>query len=132
MDIPEFRKQAHQMVDWMADYLENIEAYPVKSQVKPKDVYDQIPQDPPEKPETMNDIFEDFKEIIIPGITHWQSPNFFAYFPANSSYPSILGEMLTATLAAQCMKWETSPAATELEEKMMHWLKQLIGLPDFF
>jgi aromatic-L-amino-acid decarboxylase len=132
MDIPEFRKQAHQLVDWMADYLENIETYPVKSPVKPKDIFNQIPQAPPEKPEIMTNIFEDFKEIIMPGITHWQSPNFFAYFPANSSYPSILGEMLTATLAAQCMKWETSPAATELEEKMMDWLKQLIGLPVLF
>jgi aromatic-L-amino-acid decarboxylase len=80
--------------------------------------------------EEMEKIFKDFQDIIIPGITHWQSPNFFAYFTANSSYPSVLAEMLTATLGAQCMIWETSPAATELEEKVMDWLKQMIGLPD--
>jgi aromatic-L-amino-acid decarboxylase len=80
----------------------------------------------------MDDIFGDFRRIIMPGITHWQSPNFFAYFPANSSYPSVLAEMITATLGAQCMKWETSPAAAELEEMMMHWLKEMTGLPSGF
>ena len=132
MDIPEFRKQAHTLVDWIADYFENVDKYPVKSQVKPKEVFAKLPDTPPEIAEEMKDIFEDFREIILPGVTHWQSPNFFAYFPANSSYPSVLGEMVTAALAAQCMKWETSPAATELEERMMNWLKHLIGLPDFF
>lgn len=132
MDIPEFRKYAHTVVDWIADYFENIDKYPVKSQVKPNEIYAKLPENPPEDTEEMDAIFKDFKDIIIPGITHWQSPNFFAFFPANSSYPSVLGEMITAALAAQCMKWETSPAATELEEKMMNWLKQLIGLPEFF
>jgi aromatic-L-amino-acid decarboxylase len=80
----------------------------------------------------MDDIFNDFNKIIMPGITHWQSPNFFAYFPANSSYPSVLAEMLTATLGAQCMKWETSPAAAELEERVMNWLKQMTGIPQHF
>ncbi len=80
----------------------------------------------------MDNIFEDFKKVILPGMTHWQSPNYFAYFTANSSYPSLLGEMLTSTLAAQCMIWETSPAAAELEEKVMNWLREMIGLPDTF
>src|SRR5664279_6239901 len=80
----------------------------------------------------MSVIMQDFNKIIMPGMTHWQSPNFFAYFPANSSYPSVLAEMLTATLGAQCMIWETSPAAAELEEKMMIWLRDLIGLPSGF
>jgi aromatic-L-amino-acid decarboxylase len=129
MDANEFRHQAHLMVDWMADYLENIENYPVKANIEPGQIYDQLPLSPPQAGESMDKIFTDFQTIILPGITHWQSPNFFAYFPANSSYPSILGEMLTAALGAQCMIWETSPAATELEERVMNWLKEMTGLP---
>ena len=129
MDANEFRRQAYRMVDWMADYLETVEKRPVKSQVEPRQIYNQLPSSPPVQSESMDTIFEDFKNIILPGITHWQSPNFFAYFPSNNSYPSILGEMLTATLGSQCMIWETSPAAAELEEITMNWLKQMIGLP---
>jgi aromatic-L-amino-acid/L-tryptophan decarboxylase len=129
MDAKEFRRQAHLMVDWMADYLETIENLPVKSQVEPHQIYNQLPSSPPESSESMETIFEDFKKIILPGITHWQSPNFFAYFPANNSYPSILGEMLTAAMGSQCMIWETSPAAAELEEVTMNWLKEMTGLP---
>ena len=125
----DFRKHAHEVVDWIADYLENIEKYPAKSQVQPKDIYNQLPDSAPEQGESMQKIMEDFQNIILPGMTHWQSPNFFAYFPANSSYPSVLAEMLTATLGAQCMIWETSPAAAELEEKVMNWLKQMLNLP---
>ena len=129
MDAKEFRRQAYLMVDWMADYLETVESLPVKSQVEPHQIYNQLPSSPPETSESMETIFEDFKNIILPGITHWQSPNFFAYFPANNSYPSILGEMLTAALGSQCMIWETSPAAAELEEVTMNWLKEMTGLP---
>ena len=132
MTSDEFRKHAHELVDWMANYLENVEKYPVKSQVKPGEIFRQIPDHPPSNPESFNGLMKDLEEIIMPGITHWQSPNFFAYFPANSSLPSILAEMIIATLGAQCMNWETSPAAAELEEKMMIWLKKLIGLPDYF
>jgi aromatic-L-amino-acid decarboxylase len=132
MDNHEFRKQAHQMVDWMADYLSNPSAYPVKSQVNPGDVYSSLPANPPEQGESMDSIFYDFNKLIIPGITHWQSPNFHAYFPANSSYPSILAEMLTATLGAQCMKWDTSPAAAELEECTVNWMKKITGIPENF
>jgi len=128
----EFRQYAHQFVDWMADFLEEIEEYPVKSQVNPGDIFKQLPASPPEKSQSIDRIMEDFKTIILPGMPHWQSPNFFAYFPANSSYPSILAEMLTATLGAQCMVWETSPAAAELEEMVMNWLKQMTGLPSEF
>ncbi len=131
-DSTEFKKQAHRFIDWMADYFENIEQYPVKSQVQPGEIFRQLPSEPPEDGEDMNDIFNDFEKIIMPGITHWQSPNFFAYFPANSSFPSLLAEMLTATLGAQCMKWETSPAAAELEEMVMNWLQKMTGLPDGF
>ncbi|MCF8303549.1 MAG: aminotransferase class V-fold PLP-dependent enzyme [Bacteroidales bacterium] len=125
----DFRGHAHELVDWIADYLENIEEYPVKSQVKPGDIYEKLPSRIPQEGDSFQRIMQDFNNIIMPGITHWQSPNFFAYFPANSSYASLLGEMLTATLGAQCMKWETSPAATELEQKVMEWLRTLLGLP---
>ncbi len=132
MDLSEFRKFGHQIVDWMAEYLENVEKYPVKSQVAPKEIINNLPLAAPIKGEDFDKIFADFEEIIIPGITHWQSPNFFAYFPANSSYASMLGEMLMTTLGAQCMSWETSPAATELEERVMEWLRDMIGLPKTF
>lgn len=116
----------------MARYMENVENYPVKSKVQPGDIFSKLPDTPPEKSESFGSVMDDFDEIIMPGITHWQSPNFFAYFPANTSPPSILAEMITATLGAQCMIWETSPAAAELEEKMMIWLRGLIGLPEDF
>jgi aromatic-L-amino-acid decarboxylase len=132
MTPDEFRKHAHELVEWMASYMENIEKYPVKSSVKPGDIFKQIPDKPPSEPESFSELMNDFEEIIMPGITHWQSPSFFAYFPANTSPPSILAEMLTSTLAAQCMMWETSPAAAELEEKMMNWLRDMIGLPSGF
>jgi len=132
INTQEFRKQAHLFVDWMADYLDDIEKYPVKSKVLPGEIFKQLPDVPPEESETIEKIFSDFQRIILPGITHWQSPNFFAYFPANSSFPSLLAEMLTATLGTQCMIWETSPAAAELEEKVLTWLKSMIGIPENF
>lgn len=132
MNKNEFRKQAHMLVDWMADYLENVETYPVKSSVHPKEILEKLQKNPPEKGESFEKIFEDFQNIILPGITHWQHPSFFAYFPANTSPPSILAEMLTATLACQCMSWQTSPSATELEEEMMLWLRKMLGLPEEF
>lgn len=132
MNHKEFRQYAHQMVDWMADYFEQIEDYPVKAQVQPKEIYNQLPAQAPIEGEEMSVIFKDFQDIILPGITHWQHPKFFAYFPANTSFPSILGEMLTATLGAQCMIWDTSPAAAELEERVMNWLRDLMGIPENF
>ncbi|HLN21045.1 MAG TPA: aminotransferase class I/II-fold pyridoxal phosphate-dependent enzyme [Bacteroidales bacterium] len=132
MKPDEFRKHAHELVEWMAAYMENVEKYPVKSQVKPGEIKNRLPDDPPSDPESFSSLMEDFEKIIMPGISHWQSPNFFAYFPANNSMPSVLAEMLTATLGVQGMVWETSPAATELEEKMMVWLRKMIGLPDDF
>jgi len=131
-DPSEFRKEAHKMADRLADYYEQVENLPVKSQVKPGEVIEKLPALPPDKPESIGTIMADFESIIMPGITHWQHPSFFAYFPANSSYPSVLAEMLTATLAQQGMVWETSPAAAELEERMMEWLKELCGLPADF
>ncbi|HDZ41887.1 MAG TPA: aspartate aminotransferase family protein [Bacteroidetes bacterium] len=128
----EFKQWAHELVEWIGDYLENIEQYPVKAQVEPGEIYSALPGMPPLEAENFKQIFNDFQQIIMPGMTHWQSPDFFAYFPANNSNPSILAEMLIAALGAQCMIWETSPAATELEERVMNWLRDTIGLPDYF
>jgi aromatic-L-amino-acid/L-tryptophan decarboxylase len=132
MDNKEFRKHAHLFVDWIADYLADLSKYPVKSQVTPGEIYSSLPQMPPKDGESMEIIFNDFNKLIIPGITHWQNPNFHAYFPANSSYPSVLAEMLTAALGAQCMKWDTSPAASELEECVVNWMKRISGIPENF
>lgn len=132
MNPEEFRRHAHRLVDWIAGYMENVEDYPVKSQVKPGEILGKLPDKPPSEPEPFDSFISDLDEIIMPGITHWQSPNFFAYFPANSSPPSVLAEMVTAALGTQCMIWETSPAAAELEEKMMNWLRGMTGLPENF
>ena len=132
MKSEEFRAHAHEMVDWMADYLDQVERLPVKPEIAPHTVLKQLPADPPDEGEPFDALFRDFREIILPGMTHWQHPSFFAYFPANASPPSILAEMLMATLGAQCMSWATSPAATELEERMMQWLRSMIGLPPAF
>ncbi|GAG70623.1 unnamed protein product, partial [marine sediment metagenome] len=132
MNRKSFRKHGHAMVDWIADYMEHIDEYPVLAQVEPGEIADSLPKRPPEEPEEMEAIFNDFKGILLPGMTHWQHPSFFAYFPANASEPSILAEFLTAALGAQCMVWQTSPAATELEEVVTDWLRHMLGLPEHF
>ena len=132
MDPAEFRARGHQVVDWLADYLERIEELPVLSQAEPGAVRRQLPDHPPEEPESFDDVLADVERIIVPGLTHWQSPNFFAYFPGNSSGPSILGELLSAGFGVQGMLWATSPACTELETHMADWMIDLCGLPDRF
>ncbi len=132
MNSEQFRNEAHRLADWMADYFEEVESYPVKPDSEPGDILKQLPKHAPGTGESFDDILDDFNDIIMPGMTHWESPNFMAYFPANKSYPSVLAEMLTATLGAQCMSWITSPAATELEERMMEWLRGMTGLPESF
>jgi aromatic-L-amino-acid decarboxylase len=132
MENDDFRKHAHQFVDWMADYMDGVEDLPVRSQVKPGEIMEKLPFKPPVNSESMENIFEDFKKTILPGMTHWQHPNWFGFFPANVSGPSILAEMLVTTMGAQCMIWETSPAATELEIRVLDWLRQMIGLPEGF
>ena len=132
MDTDRFRKYGREIVEWIARYYETIEKYPVKSRLAPGDVKAALPPLPPTGSESFDLFLKDFDEIIMPGITHWQSPSFFAYFPANTSPPSVLAEMLTAALGAQCMIWETSPAAAELEERMMEWLREMTGLPPEF
>jgi aromatic-L-amino-acid decarboxylase len=132
VDTEEFRRHAHAFVDWMADYLRDVERYPVRAQVKPGEIAAGLALAPPQDGEPMEAIFADFRQRVLPGITHWQHPSFFAYFPANSSPPSLLAEMLTATLGAQCMLWQTSPAATEMETRVLDWLRQMTGLPEGF
>ncbi len=132
MNKAEFRKHGHELIDWMADYLENIHHYPVKPSIHPGEIKNQLPDKAPDFPESFELLFRDFKNIILPGITHWQHPQFFAYFPTGGSEPSLIAEMLTTTLGAQCMIWLTSPAAEELEEKMMEWLREMKGLPASF
>jgi aromatic-L-amino-acid decarboxylase len=132
MDTASFRRHAHALVDWMADYMDGVERYPVKAQVKPGEIAARLPLAPPETGEPMARIFEDFERDLMPGVTHWQHPSFFAYFPANTSPPSVLAEMLTATLGLQCMMWQTSPAAAELEGRVLDWLRQLLGMPEGF
>jgi len=132
MDKEAFREHGHRFVDWAADYLEEVEKYPVRSRVGPGDILKQLPAEPPLRGEPMERLFGDFREIIMPGMTHWQHPSWFAYFPANNSPPSILAEILTAGLGAQCMVWQTSPAAAELEERVMGWMRQMLGLPETF
>ncbi len=128
----EFRRHAHALVDWMADYLRDVGTLPITPDVAPGHIRERLPAVPPLDAEPFEALFDDFRSIVVPGMTHWNHPGWFAYFPCNNSPPSILGEMLTATIGAQGMSWATSPAATELEQVVMGWLRQMIGLPDGF
>jgi aromatic-L-amino-acid decarboxylase len=128
MDLERFQEEAHHLVDWLTEYLRSIETRPVRAQTAPGTVAAGLPAHPPEEPEDFQAILEDFERIVMPGITHWQHPRFFAYFPANSSPPSVLAELLTAGIAAQCMLWQTSPAATEMETRILDWLADMLGL----
>ncbi|NKB38452.1 MAG: aspartate aminotransferase family protein [Gammaproteobacteria bacterium] len=132
MDPETFRTQAYAAIDWIVDYMKNIEDYPVLSSVKPGDIRKQLPDAAPEKGEEFEAMLKDVNDIVMPGITHWQSPNFFAYFPGNSSGPAILGEILSASLSVQGMLWATSPACTEVETQVMDWLVGMLGLPKKF
>ena len=132
MTPDEFRRYGRAVVDWIADYYARIESFPVLSQVKPGQVRESLPGSAPTKGEPFEAILKDVEKLILPGVTHWQSPNFFAYFPSNTSFPSILGELLSAGLGVQGMLWATSPACTELETHMLDWLVEILGLPGKF
>lgn len=132
MDLEAFRRYGYQVVDWIAEYFAHIDDYPVLSQVKPGDVKHRLPLSPPPDPEPMPAILDDFERVIIPGITHWNHPSFFAYFGITGSMPGILSELLSAALNVNGMLWRTSPAATELEELTLDWLRQMLGLPASF
>ena len=132
MTPQQFRDHGRAMIDWIADYYETIEARPVLSQVKPGAIRKQLPAQAPSQPEDFAAMLADIDQVILPGITHWQSPNFFAYFPANASGPAILGDLLSSALGVQGMLWATSPACTELETHVLDWLVPVLGLPEKF
>jgi len=132
MTPDEFRKYGRAVVDWIADYYERVESLPVLSRVHPGEIRAKLPAEPPQQGEPFEQMLADVDRLIMPGITHWQSPNFFAFFPSNSSGPAVLGELLSAGLGVQGMLWATSPACTELETHVMDWLVDMLGLPEKF
>jgi aromatic-L-amino-acid/L-tryptophan decarboxylase len=132
MDTADFRRHGHELVDWIADYLEHVERYPVLSRAKPGDIRAALPTHAPEDGESFNAIMADFERVLVPGLTHWNHPGFFAYFAITASPPGILAEFLAAAINQQAMLWRTSPASTELEAVSLDWLRQLIGLPAAF
>ncbi|MFP3939012.1 MAG: pyridoxal-dependent decarboxylase [Thermoanaerobaculia bacterium] len=132
MTPDEFRRWGKALVDWIADYRERIGEHPVRSRVEPGEIRRGLPPEAPEQPEPFEDVLRDLTEVILPGVTHWQSPGFFAYFPSNASFPSVLGELASAGLGVQGMLWATSPACTELETHVLDWLVPALGLPEAF
>jgi aromatic-L-amino-acid decarboxylase len=128
----DFKQRGHELIDWIADYIENIEQQRVTSEVRPGEVRAQLAEHPPATPDGFQAVMTDTNEVVVPGLTHWQHPSFFAYFPANSSYPAILGDLLTAGLGVQGMSWVTSPACTEVETLMVDWMQELLDLPERF
>ena len=132
MSPEEFRAQGHAVVDWIADYYAQIESFPVLSQVKPGEIRASLPAEAPAHPESFEAMLADVEKLILPGITHWQSPNFFAYFPCNASGPAILGDLLSSGFGVQGMLWATSPACTELETHVLDWLVTALALPEKF
>src|SRR6202165_3763342 len=132
MSPEEFRRRGHAVVDWIADYHSRIESFPVLSQVQPGEIRSMLPAKAPEQGEAFDKILSDIDRIVLPGITHWQSPNFYAYFPSNASGPAILGDLLSSGLDVQGMLWATSPACTELETHVLDWLVHMLDLPQKF
>lgn len=132
MTNEEFRRRGREVVDWIADYYDRIETLPVLSQVEPGQIRASLPAEPPLHGEKFDAILQDVEKLILPGVTHWQSPNFFAYFPCNASAPAILGDLLSSGLGVQGMLWATSPACTELETHVLDWLVNMLGLPETF
>jgi aromatic-L-amino-acid decarboxylase len=132
MDPEAFRREAHRLADWIADYLASASRYPVLAQVTPGDIRDQLPGEAPLQGESFEAIFADFQKIILPGVTHWNHPGFFAYFAITGSGPGVLAEFLSAALNQQAMLWRTSPSATELEEVVLRWLQRLMHVPETF
>jgi len=128
----EFRTHGHELIDWIADYVGSVDQRPVGSVVQPGDVRAQLATHPPTNAESFDAVMADVDRVVVPGLTHWQHPSFFAYFPANTSFPSILGELLSAGLGVQGMSWITSPACTEVETLMLDWMQELLDLPERF
>src|SRR3954466_2948726 len=132
MTPEQFRQHGHEVVDWIADYWSRVGTLPVRSQVAPGEVRESLPAAAPEQGEPFSAVLADLDRVVLPGVTHWQHPGFFGYFPANTSGPSVLGDLVSAGLGVQGMSWVTSPAATELEQYVMDWMAELLGLPASF
>lgn len=129
MSAEDFRRHGRELIDWIADYWETVEDRRIAPQVEPGDIRDRMPDQAPEQPEPFDRVLEDLDRVVMDGLTHWQSPGWFAYFPANTSFPSILGELAAAGLGQQGMLWSTSPSTTEVESQVLDWLVDLLGLP---
>src|SRR2546428_8394383 len=132
MDSTAFRRHGHDLVDWIAEYLEHSDKYPVLSRVRPGEIVAALPTNAPEEGEPFDAIVSDFERVLVPGLTHWNHPGFLAYFAITASAPGVLAEFLSAALNQQAMLWRTSTAATELEARTLGWLRKLMGLPDAF
>ena len=132
MSSTEFREYGHAVIDWIAEYYENVENYSVKSDVKPGEIRKNLQKAPPKDGKSIDFLLEDIDNLIMPGITHWQSPKFFGYFPSNTSGPSILADLISSSLGVNGMVWETSPACTELETHVLDWLAEMLSLPEYF
>ncbi|HSL43150.1 MAG TPA: pyridoxal-dependent decarboxylase, partial [Anaerolineales bacterium] len=130
MNPEEFRKIGHQLIDWIADYRTRMKELPVRSRVEPGSIRAQFPAAPPSQPESFDGIFQDLEQIILPGLSHWQYPNFFGYFPGNGELSSVLGDYLSTGLGVLGLSWISSPALTELEEVVTDWMRQMLGLSD--
>ncbi len=132
MDPTEFRRLGHELVDWVADYREHVAELPVMSRVQPGEIQSLLPGEPPPEAVGLDDITEELDRVVLPGITHWNHPGWFAYFPSNTDLSSVLADLVSAGLGAQCMSWQTSPAGTEVENVVVEWLRQMLGLPAQF
>nr|HEV7953694.1 pyridoxal-dependent decarboxylase [Candidatus Acidoferrales bacterium] len=130
MTPEEFRKYGHQLIDWIADYRTRVAEFPVMARTAPGEVRAQLPASPPENPEKFDAIFKDMDSIVMPGLSHWQHPRFFGYFPSNGSLASVLGDYLSTGLGVLGLSWQSSPALTEVEEVVTDWMRQMIGLSD--
>ena len=132
LSTEEFRQHGHTLIDWIADYWERVEDFRVVSDATPGSIRERLPAVAPEAGEPFEDLIRDLDDIVMPGITHWQHPSWFAFFPANASLPSVLAELVSAGLGVQGMLWSTSPAATEIESHVLDWLVDLLDLPSYW
>ncbi len=132
MTPDEFRRVGHEVVDWVAAYWDRVEGLPVTPSVEPGDIRALLPEHPPAAPERWDEVIADLDRVVMPGITHWQSPSFYGFFPANSSGPGVLADLVSSGLGVLGMMWSTSPAATEVEAHMLDWLVEMLGLPERF
>ena len=132
MEPDEFRRLGHRLVDWVADYREHVADLPVMSRVEPGEIESLLPPAPPQEPVGLDDIADELDRVVLPGITHWNHPGWFAYFPSNTDLSSVLADLVSSGLGPQCMSWQTSPAGTEVENVVMEWLRQMLDLPTGF